>query len=40
LLRGRRILRLGNLLLLGVLVSGHCDGFWVRARKTVSCLDG
>lgn len=32
LLRGRCVLRLG-LLLLGVIVGGHCDGFWRRWRK-------
>lgn len=33
LLRGRCVLRLGSLLLLGVIVGGHCDGFWRRRRS-------
>lgn len=33
LLRGTCVLRLGSLLLLGILVGGHCDGFFERREE-------
>lgn len=36
LLRGRCVLGLGNLLLLGIIVGGHCDGFFER-REMNDC---